>query len=138
MSGSNRTGISRRKDGGCYYCLKPLTHPTNKFCDQRCITSWTNKRRTTSNEERFWAKVNKTRSCWVWLGKPRGFGYGRIELLGGQTQSTHRYSWELHNGPIPTGMAVLHKCDVPQCVNPDHLFLGTQLENMRDRRSKGR
>lgn len=134
---SNRTGTTRRSDGCCVYCLKELAHPTNKFCGQPCITAWVNQRKALPAEDRFWSRVNKTSTCWVWQGAPWAFGYGRIEV-NGRGVSTHRFSWERHNGKIPEGMSVLHKCDVPLCVNPAHLFLGTQEDNMRDRAAKGR
>lgn len=89
---------------------------------------------------RFWAKVVKTDGCWRWLGYTVD-RYGRIALDGGRgapCAGAHRVSWELHNGPIPEGMCVLHRCDNPPCVNPDHLFLGTQLDNIADRVRKGR
>lgn len=129
----------------CEFCGKEITRTPQtrgdklRFCNQSCITSWRNKKVALSPTERFWRMINKTDTCWLWLGRPRiSFGYGRIQLENRQSVSSHRFSWELHNGPIPQGMSVLHKCDVPQCVRPDHLFLGTQLDNMRDRRSKGR
>ena len=76
--------------------------------------------------------------CWVWTGNLVGsLGYGGLRV-GNKTPRAHRVSWELFRGPIPAGMHVLHKCDVPSCVNPDHLFLGTHLENMRDKERKGR
>ena len=56
----------------------------------------------------------------------------------GKTVRAHRAAWELYVGPIPSGTCVLHKCDIPQCVNPDHLFLGSQLDNIKDRNVKGR
>lgn len=88
-------------------------------------------------EERFWPKVRKTEGCWLWTASLDGSGYGRIQRIGAVT-GAHRVSWELHYGPIPSGMSVLHKCDVRNCVRPDHLFLGTNADNMRDMREKGR
>lgn len=88
--------------------------------------------------ERFWNKVNKTESCWLWIasvGSNNGYGCIKFE---GKTQQAHRVSWKLRHGEIPAGMLVLHRCDIPLCVNPEHLFLGTQSDNMRDCRDKGR
>lgn len=76
--------------------------------------------------------------CWLWTGFPDGnFGYGRFSADGVRAQ-THRWSYVHHSGPIPDGMKVCHHCDVPLCVNPEHLFLGTQLDNMLDRLAKGK
>lgn len=87
--------------------------------------------------DRFWDKVIKSESCWNWVGWCRE-GYGRISIGNQVFRSAHRVSWELHNGPIPDGLFVLHKCDNTRCVRPDHLFLGTKGDNNRDRHSKGR
>ena len=78
--------------------------------------------------------------CWLWERSTAGKGYnqyGRISY-NKRVQRAHRVSWQIHNGPIPVGMLVCHKCDTPLCVNPDHLFLGTHKENMRDMVNKGR
>lgn len=88
-------------------------------------------------ETRFWRHVECSAGCWLWTGQRNVKGYGRIENAG-RRRRAHRVSWELHNGPIPDGLLVCHRCDNPSCVRPDHLFLGTQVDNMRDCASKGR
>lgn len=76
--------------------------------------------------------------CWFWLGKPTGSnGYGRI-LADGKYIQAHRYSYERFIGPIPNGMLVLHKCDTPLCVNPNHLFIGNYQDNSDDKVRKNR
>ena len=75
--------------------------------------------------------------CWEWRGNRDVDGYGRFrwnyEMFG-----AHRVAWELAHGPVPAGMLVLHRCDNPPCCNPDHLWLGTNVENIADRHAKGR
>ena len=88
-------------------------------------------------DERFWSHVNKTASCWLWSASVRRGGYGQI-WDGEKINASHRLSWEIANGPIPSGMFVLHKCDTPRCVRPSHLFIGDNMANMRDMRDKGR
>jgi hypothetical protein len=90
--------------------------------------------------ERFWSKVKKG-DCWEFTGPflPSGYGVFFISKRAKRPQMpAHRFSWELHHGPIPPGMKVCHKCDNPPCIRPDHLFLGTQQENLADMRAKGR
>jgi hypothetical protein len=87
---------------------------------------------------RFWAKVNKTEGCWLWTASTVKFGYGQFGVSKTIHKNTHRLSWEIHRGPIPAGMYVCHACDVPACVNPAHLFLGTQRDNVLDCVRKGR
>lgn len=87
--------------------------------------------------EDFWDKCHKSEGCWEWAGSRNRDGYGWF-CFNGKTQGTHRLAWQLTHGSIPKGMSVLHKCDNPPCVNPDHLFIGTQGDNIRDAFSKNK
>lgn len=87
--------------------------------------------------KRFWDKVEKTDGCWIWRASKTNNGYGRFQIKK-QTKVSHRISWELTNGEIPDGLLVLHHCDNPACVRPDHLFLGTHVDNSKDMVQKGR
>lgn len=95
------------------------------------------KLREGTDEDAFWGCVRKTELCWEWTRGKHRFGYGWFHN-GRKTVTAHRYSYELHFGPIPEGMGVLHRCDNPSCVRPDHLFLGTQADNNADKVRKGR
>ncbi len=86
---------------------------------------------------RFFKFVNKTEFCWLWTGSYCYYGYGQISI-NGKPRRAHRISYEMHKGEIPKDMFVCHKCDNPSCVNPDHLFLGTQEDNMKDMFKKNR
>ena len=102
--------------------------------------------------KRFWEKVKKTDGCWTWMGAKDRKGYGKFSIGGSRNAdgsrrnsmvSAHRVSYELNVGAIPSGQGfhgtcVLHRCDNPSCVRPDHLFRGTNLENVRDMDTKGR
>lgn len=88
--------------------------------------------------KRFWSRVQKTDTCWLWTAAKGKAGYGAIKVERRKLVSTHRFSYELHFGPIPEGMQVCHDCDVRNCVRPDHLFLGTDLDNKLDMLQKGR
>ena len=88
---------------------------------------------------RFWAKVVKQKGgCWIFTSTHGGTDYGMLSVSSGEEYLAHRISWEIHNGKIPNGLLVLHHCDVPKCVNPDHLYLGTRQQNMDDMVSRGR
>lgn len=96
-------------------------------------------------EDRFWSKVTKTNECWLWDEGSRdkdGYGSFRKSKSPGQRRGpvvrAHRFSWELHNGPIPKGLWILHKCDNPPCVNPEHLYAGTRQDNANDIRDRKR
>jgi hypothetical protein len=92
-----------------------------------------------SIEERFLDKVVMVpeAGCWLWMGYTTKDGHGKFWHLGAMP-TAHRASWAIFNGPIPEGMQVLHKCDVACCVNPHHLYLGTNQDNVRDRVARGR
>jgi len=97
----------------------------------RCFTA-------VESRERFEARVVIVpNGCHIWTGCVTGHGYGT--LVRDQKQwKAHRFAWTLYRGPIPEGMHVLHHCDVPPCVNPEHLWLGTHTENIQDMDRKGR
>lgn len=101
------------------------------MCYASPVTAHNPEARRESLEKRFWARVNRTDSCWLWRGPFAKNGYGQIGS-GSTVRKAHRLSWELHNGPIPPGFWVLHRCDVRECCNPDHLYLGKATENNRD------
>lgn len=118
------------------------------FCSRDCRYV---SQRGGSFEENFWPKVNKDGpipahrpelgQCWVWTASTTGrigSEYGWLKRPGGHGVRAHRASWEIHFGPVPDGVFVLHSCDNRLCVRPGHLFLGSQVDNMRDMAAKGR
>lgn len=91
---------------------------------------------------RYWNQIVKTETCWLWVGSgpSRKSGkptYGAI-MVDCKNWATHRLMWTAVHGPIPEGIGVLHRCDTPRCVNPDHLFLGSHKDNMADAKAKKR
>ena len=90
---------------------------------------------------KFWEHVTQTPSCWQWKGASHEDGYGQVAVSNKGIRKNlfaHRLSYEIHIGPIPPGLWVLHHCDNPPCTNPEHLFLGTPLDNMLDAVAKRR
>jgi hypothetical protein len=100
---------------------------------------------TENDQKRFWDKVDKTPGqgpkgqCWVWVGSRNKTGYGTLGMTPRYASFlAHRLSWFIAHGSLPNTLLVLHHCDNPPCINPDHLFLGTQKDNMLDCKAKGR
>lgn len=125
----------------CEYCGAPIpdTH-TNLVPREFCSRSCANKGRAKPIDVRLWSKVNKgggADSCWEWQGGKNIWGYGVIKF-GDKQVGAHRVAWILTNGGIPDGLLVCHHCDNPGCVNPAHMFLGTNKDNTADKFRKGR
>lgn len=125
----------------CKVCGSEFSTYKNLSCSKECQYALRCQiKKGKSTEERFWARVQKTDGCWLWTGTiRRKYGLFTFRKAPAKwiTRGAHRSSWEIHYGPIPAGLGVLHKCDNPPCVRPDHLFLGTQKDNMDDRVAKG-
>lgn len=147
--GSNKDPRSVNRP--CRRCGKPFwvmpCFATKKFCSMDCYQA--TRRDPASRDAVLWSKVNKNgpNGCWVYSGACDRRGYGRPGIGVGVYESghpktrryyAHRRSYEIHNGPIPKGMLVLHKCDNPPCCNPEHLYLGTDKDNSHDCARKGR
>lgn len=124
--------------GGSYY-VPPSRRANSKYCSMACFSKadkpWLRK----DLADRFWEKVEKTATCWLWTGAllKKAGGYGSIRI-DGKALRAHRVAYELVVGPIPDGMLLRHSCDTPRCVNPDHLIPGYSLENTKDALDRGR
>lgn len=125
----------------CVRCSKEFQakNRTRQYCSIRCakLTHHVNKLHHQPVLDRFWARIEKTDTCWNWTRGKTKSGYGQMSVHGRKTHM-HRFSYELHFGTIPNGLLVCHHCDNPSCVRPDHLFLGTDADNARDKVLKGR
>ncbi|HEX2915595.1 MAG TPA: HNH endonuclease [Chloroflexia bacterium] len=124
-----RTSIYDIKQGHGRYCSRQC-----KGISSRGIPS----KRRIPIEKRFWTKVLKTDGCWLWQAYKHPKGYGYVGVEGNRNDKAHRVAYRLTYGDFDRKLHVLHKCDNPPCVRPDHLFLGTNLDNIKDRMAKGR
>jgi hypothetical protein len=133
MATSRMAGFWLRSDMDCPICGMPARW--GNHCS-RSHASLDRKFKPITIEERFWNRVNKKgiNECWEWTGAKRSDGYGTFSMgKRSQFMMAHRYSWMLANGrDIPDGLLVLHNCDNPTCVNPNHLRVGTDADNVRD------
>lgn len=129
----------------CTYCNTPFhryrSQILNKKGEMRKIFKCPNCRKA-DPKIRFWQKVDKTSSpngCWLWIGSLNADGYGNFPWEEIKEYRAHRIAWLLTNGPIPDGVYVLHKqtCTSRKCINPEHLYLGDQFDNMKDALEQG-
>lgn len=146
-----------KTERNCEYCGQIFTlrqkSQVGKFCSSLCNRKVLRKEQLKKREQYLlneteeqkldWLKrhyekfvIKKENDCWEWLGSKVN-GYANFNHRG-KIMKAHRASWIIHHGSIPTSMFVLHKCDVRHCTKPSHLFLGNQIDNMRDMASKGR
>jgi hypothetical protein len=114
-----------------------------KYCGRACKGAAWHAQSLQNEIANLWARVTKSNHCWEFVGPRDQDGYGLIspwDVARGKRvgMHVHRYVWQLTYGPIPDGLWILHRCDNPPCCRPDHLFLGTNLDNVADMVAKGR
>lgn len=123
----------------CEVCGVVFHRPKNKayavwarqrFCSHSCSNRANGAARERKPEDRFWSLVDKSEGCWLWLGSTANNGYGAFGLRRDQMVAAHRYAYSLLRGPIPLGMVIDHLCRNPSCVNPEHLEVVTNKENI--------
>ncbi len=130
----------------CMWCNKDmivgiykLRKKAGKFCSRKCTQEYFHQNKI-HDIERFFINISRKPhkdNCWIWGAAKNLKGYG-ITTVDLKSYAAHRYSWIIHFGQISSDQLVCHKCDNPSCVNPEHLFLGTQKDNIQDMLKKGR
>jgi len=111
--------------------------PYGQVGDRLFITQGSSASKSVPFEERFWSRIIKFENHWEWMGKVNRKKYGTIRR-DGKEWSTHRLMWTMEHGSIPPNLHILHKCDMPWCINPEHLYLGSNHQNVMDKVSRGR
>ena len=142
---SMATVVSRQSEGLQRNTSYANQRATNELASLHDSDSQPHQNALLSPEELDWDAYltpEPNTGCWLWVGTTNNDGYGYVHLprtsRGKRSVLAHRIAWERVNGPIPKGPKVCHRRDQPSCVNPDHLFLGTQRDNLRDMYDKGR
>lgn len=153
LSPTRRLAIRERADDGwrftCDECQAVFTVKYNmnahrvgkpKFCSQECYAVTRARRARERLRDRFWSLVEMRgpSECWPWKGHRRPLGYGWFHIHRRKSANASRVAYALTNGEVPAGLLVCHSCDNPPCCNPNHLWLGTDADNAKDRDAKGR